>query len=190
MTLTIPDRQIRKAELKIGFCVGCGDQLIGAREKDSLVGQLISMKLVLGGVCCLMTRAQSMQISEVPDWEASIRLSHKSIEQLRFWNENIRSHRSKMLYRESFQRKRSQSGWKDVQAIVFVLRSFYTLLQSERLKWFTDNMNAMSIVEKDSMKHDLQGLAKAIFDTCIRKHIYLEVEWIPRWENEKVDYLS
>ena len=40
------------------------------------------------------------------------------------------------------------------------------------------------------MKLDLHRLAIKIFQFCVEHSIRLEVEWIPRTENEKADYIS
>ena len=40
------------------------------------------------------------------------------------------------------------------------------------------------------MKLDLHGLAIKIFQFCVEHSIRLEVQWIPRTENEKADYIS
>ena len=41
-----------------------------------------------------------------------------------------------------------------------------------------------------SMKLDLHRLAVKIFQFCAEHNIRLEVQWIPRTENEKADYIS
>ena len=58
------------------------------------------------------------------------------------------------------------------------------------LKWFTDSQSAAKIVEVGSMKLDLHRLAVKIFQFCAEHNIRLEVQWIPRTENEKADYIS
>ena len=40
------------------------------------------------------------------------------------------------------------------------------------------------------MKLDLHRLAIKIFQFCAEHSIRLEVQWIPRTENEKADYIS
>jgi len=45
-------------------------------------------------------------------------------------------------------------------------------------------------VSKGSMKSDLQILAMKIFDFTAKNAIHLEVEWVPRDENNRQDYLS
>lgn len=40
------------------------------------------------------------------------------------------------------------------------------------------------------MKKSLHDIAINIFSNCIQNQISLEVEWIPRSENEVADYLS
>ena len=52
------------------------------------------------------------------------------------------------------------------------------------------NQGAAKIVEVGSMKVDLHALAINIFQKCVHKNIRLEVEWIPRTENEQADAIS
>jgi hypothetical protein len=49
---------------------------------------------------------------------------------------------------------------------------------------------AAKIVEIGSMKLDLHSLALRIFNLCLANRINLEIQWIPRTENEKADYIS
>jgi hypothetical protein len=64
------------------------------------------------------------------------------------------------------------------------------LLANQRVKWFTDNQGVVSIVSKGSMKSDLQSFAMAIYKICMINSVVLDIEWIPRYENEKADFLS
>ena len=58
------------------------------------------------------------------------------------------------------------------------------------VKWYTDCQAAAKIIEVGSMKLDLHRLAIKIFQFCAKHNIRLEVQWIPRWEKEKADYIS
>lgn len=40
------------------------------------------------------------------------------------------------------------------------------------------------------MKHHLQSLAYNIFKMCVEQKISIDIQWIPRLENEKADFLS
>ena len=46
------------------------------------------------------------------------------------------------------------------------------------------------IVKSGSMKLDLQALAWSIFTICSEKCISIDIQWIPRSENTKADYIS
>lgn len=48
----------------------------------------------------------------------------------------------------------------------------------------------VSIVNKGSMKSELQDIALNIFHMCISNNIVLEMEWIPRDDTSYADYLS
>ena len=40
------------------------------------------------------------------------------------------------------------------------------------------------------MKLELQKLARSIYSTCVTNFISIDIQWIPRSENEKADYIS
>ena len=82
------------------------------------------------------------------------------------------------------------STWRELAAIYFSLESFAQVLEGSLVKWFTDSQSAAKIVEVGSMKLDLQRLAVKIFQFCVAHNIRLEVQWIPRTENERADYVS
>ena len=48
----------------------------------------------------------------------------------------------------------------------------------------------LRIVQVGSRKPHLQDGAMCIFQTCMQFGIRLEMEWIPRSENEVADYIS
>ena len=58
------------------------------------------------------------------------------------------------------------------------------------VKWYTDSQAAAKIIEVGSIKVDLHRLAITFFQFCAKHSTPLEVQWIPRSENEKADYIS
>ena len=87
--------------------------------------------------------------------------------------------------------ERSKSStWRELAAIDFSLKSFALILEGSLIKWFTDSQTAARIIEVGSMKLDLHRLTTKIFQFCAAHSIRLEVQWIPRTENEKADYIS
>ena len=58
------------------------------------------------------------------------------------------------------------------------------------MKWYTDNKNVEHIVTKGSMMGHLQSITWDIYNACIKHHISLQIEWVPRTVNEKADYVS
>ena len=71
-----------------------------------------------------------------------------------------------------------------------MLEEFGPKLKNYRVCWFTDNQNVVRIVLYGSTKPILQEEALAIFAIGVNNQIRLELEWIPREENEFADYLS
>ena len=82
------------------------------------------------------------------------------------------------------------STWRELYAIEFALRSFCGELKNSRVKWFTDNRAAAKIVEVGSMRYDLQCFALRIFQICLAYKISLDIQWVPRNEVAKVDFIS
>ena len=73
---------------------------------------------------------------------------------------------------------------------MFALIAFLPIISRSELKVFTDSQSAARIIEVGSMNLELQKLAINIFSTCLSNNIRLEIEWIPRNENEQADYVS
>lgn len=86
--------------------------------------------------------------------------------------------------------KDKSSTWRELKAIEQALTSYSTVFTGISLKWFTDNQNCVRIIQAGSMKNDLQDLAFSIFSICNTSNITMEVQWIPRTENAKADYIS
>ena len=64
------------------------------------------------------------------------------------------------------------------------------MLKYKRIKWFTDNQNAVCIIAKYSIKLELQDIALCIFKNYVQHNISTDVEWVPRTNNDKADYIS
>ena len=82
------------------------------------------------------------------------------------------------------------STWRELKAVYEVLRSLAPTLRGHTIKWFSDNQNVTRIVHTGSRRQHLQEGAIAIYDVCFQHGIKLEMEWIPRSENEIADYIS
>ena len=48
----------------------------------------------------------------------------------------------------------------------------------------------INIISKGSMKCHLQDIALDIYNQCLNYNLSLDVEWIPRTENERADFFS
>ncbi|CAG2209771.1 unnamed protein product [Mytilus edulis] len=82
------------------------------------------------------------------------------------------------------------STWRELKAVKNILESLQLMLCGKLVKLYTDNQNVVKIVQKGSMKLDLQVISLDIFHICLNNNIVLEVEWIPRNENTCADALS
>ena len=58
------------------------------------------------------------------------------------------------------------------------------------MKWFFDSQSACKIIQVGSMRSDLHAIAPEIFQFSANNAIELEVQWIPRTEIERADYIS
>lgn len=86
--------------------------------------------------------------------------------------------------------KIKSSTWREMKAIELALSSFKDHFQGKTIKWFTDNQNCVRIVKAGSMKVDLLSLARSIYSMCVTNSISIDIQWVPRAENEQADYIS
>jgi hypothetical protein len=82
------------------------------------------------------------------------------------------------------------STWRELMAVFKVLKALSVIFASNRAKWFTDNQGVCSIIEKGSMKTELQNLEFKIHLFCVKHSIIVDIQWIPREKNQIADYLS
>ena len=82
------------------------------------------------------------------------------------------------------------STWKELTAVKNILFSMSKFLHNKRIKWFTDNQNVVSIINKGSMKRKLQDIAISMLCNCLNNNISIDVEWIPRSKNDQADFIS
>ena len=64
------------------------------------------------------------------------------------------------------------------------------LLVGSYTKWFSDSQAACKIIQVGSMRSELHTIAVEIFQFCANNDIELELQWIPRTEIERADYIS
>lgn len=86
--------------------------------------------------------------------------------------------------------KKMSSTWRELFAVKHVLFSMLHIFEGKRVKWFTDNQNVEKIVNKGSMRLDLQEIAFSIFQLCLKHNISICIEWIPRNFNDRADLIS
>ena len=90
---------------------------------------------------------------------------------------------------EDHESKKS-STWRELAAVEYALASFLPLIKGAFVKWFSDSQTACRIIQVGSMKKDLHVLAIRIFQFCADHDIHLEIQWIPRTELQRADYIS
>ena len=95
-TICIPERRITKAQTTISDNLYAHKvhRRVNVRQVSSIVGQIISMSIVIGQVSQIMTRYLSTDILKAYSWYSFISLSYESIEQLKFWKSNLNTRAS------------------------------------------------------------------------------------------------
>lgn len=85
----------------------------------------------------------------------------------------------------------SQSSiFKELKALLHALQSFSAVLSHHKVNWFSDSQNSCRIVSEGTSKPELRAITKEIFEVCMSFDIAMEIEWLPRSQNDKADYLS
>lgn len=85
---------------------------------------------------------------------------------------------------------KKSSTWRELKALSVALLSFSTFLKRKRVTWYTDNQNVGRIIDSGSMKPDLHNIALEIFNWSVQNDVSLDVQWVPRNQNEKADSIS
>ena len=67
---------------------------------------------------------------------------------------------------------------------------FLPLLEGSYEKLFSDSQSACKIIQVGSMRSDLHAIAAKIFQFYASNGTALELQWIPRIDIEKADYIS
>ena len=72
------------------------------------------------------------------------------------------------------------STWRELTAILRILRALRLQLQGQTVRWFTDSANAVSIINKGSRKSALQSVAVEILQLCRQYGIVFHPVWLSR----------
>ena len=87
-------------------------------------------------------------------------------------------------------RKWLSSTLRELLAVKHVIISLIDKFSGSSIKWYTDNKNVILILNIDSKEQHLQSEIMQIFNICCPRSINTDIEWIPRTQNERADYLS
>ena len=82
------------------------------------------------------------------------------------------------------------STFREMSAILLVLKTCVQQIQHKKVKIFSDSQSACRIVQVSSRISEPQNIATDIFKICFLNDIILETQWIPRNENQIADCLS
>ena len=99
--------------------------------------------------------------------------------------------RGSVCYRKWIGDEASQSStWRELMGVLTVLEAIPHVLANKVLKWYSDNQNVIRIIQGGSMKECLQSAALDIYRFTLRNHITLQMEWLPRGQNQVADDIS
>ncbi|CAB4036909.1 Integrase recombinase xerD-like, partial [Paramuricea clavata] len=100
------------------------------------------------------------------------------------------SHEFKAQGHWTLQQKVKSSTFRELLAILQVLKVFLKHLEHKRIKVFSDSQSACRIVLVGSRVPELQHIAVENFNLCFFSDIQIESQWIPRTQNQIADALS
>ena len=86
--------------------------------------------------------------------------------------------------------KSMHSTYRELVAVSHAIHSFLPQIAHSKVKIRVDNQSAARIINVGSMKDELHSIAMEVFFTCLRSGVSLEIEWIPRTQNEAADAAS
>ncbi|VDI65147.1 Hypothetical predicted protein [Mytilus galloprovincialis] len=82
------------------------------------------------------------------------------------------------------------STWRELETVRRVLNSYDSFLENKTVKVNSDNKNVTHILNVGSKKYKLQKVVTDILNSCSKKNIGLQTNWVPRTENKHADFLS
>jgi hypothetical protein len=134
------------------------------------------MSYVIGNVAYIMTKHLSIGILEKTSWNTCIVLTDSSLNPIKFWKDslpevNVNQFTSDLYCQSIVYIDASNTGYGD-----------YIVETSTNI--------AHDMWSKGSIKLELQDIALCIFKNCVQHYIIIDVEWVPRTNNEKADYIN
>jgi hypothetical protein len=97
-----------------------------------------------------------------------------------------------MVVRESWlaDEVTQSNTWRELAAILRILRALRSQLRGQTVRWFTDSVNAVNIISKGSRKSALQSVAVEILQLFRQYGIVLHPSWLSWRFNLVADNLS
>ena len=90
-SISIPSSRTERLKQSVNEILSKQGRHVHIKAVASVVGQLISMGIVIGSVCQIMTRFLSIDNLKARSWNSYIKLCDSSIDQLYFWKYNLAS---------------------------------------------------------------------------------------------------
>ena len=215
--ICIPEDKINKLQEMLDIAIQskhCSYRLVA-----KIAGFLQSLFLAVGPALRLFTRNMHFAIATRTYWNDIFLIQAQLMEELKFWRYNITafngySIRPKYSFDYVIYTDASSYGFgryidkshfapvrimwlqgrsstpRELKAIHNLVLYYAPMLRHSKVKIFSDNQNACSIIQKGSTKPLLNDIAVDIFLSSLHGDIQLCPQWMPRSENEQADILS
>ncbi|XP_053400756.1 uncharacterized protein LOC128557413 [Mercenaria mercenaria] len=90
----------------------------------------------------------------------------------------------------SCEEQEKSSTFRELRAVFLALRAYGSTLKNLSVKWFSDSQSCVKIVQAGSTKLELQHDSLEIFNLCLKWNIDLNIQWVPRTQNQIADHIS
>ena len=64
------------------------------------------------------------------------------------------------------------------------------MLKHSYVKWYSDSQADCTVARVGSMRKNLHEIALRVYQLCLEQKIEFEIDWIPRTELQRADFLS
>ena len=86
--------------------------------------------------------------------------------------------------------KFQSSTWRELDGVLYALKSFAPILSGRTVNWETDNQAVPIISKNGSNRQHLQTIARDVYYACRNNDIHFNITWVPRDENVIADEVS
>ena len=174
-----------------------------AKKILCLTGKIIALGTTFSPVAGLRMCALYALLKSKGSWYDRLVLSDEARKEVSFWSSSLQQYNGQPIWRApsavrvvysdagdtgfggytvqhgrqwSEQEAEESSTWRELRAVGEVLETVAPKMINHRIQWFTDNQNAVRIIQVGSRKENLQVEPLRIFELTLRYSIRLEPE--------------